>query len=235
VLTINTVKKNYKKILLYYSLFLIPIIFIFIFPVNDEVINKMIYALKSRDLYFDAIRIAASSKGNIDILNYEFKTNLLNIYNLRVNLFFIFMATVPFYLILIFLNNNNYFIKNNLNIKYLLISHAPFLALFVIGDTGRWINLIAFISLGYLAQFSFKRNIKNYNLKKIKFNNFFIYFFLSTLIFIYSFFIRMPHCCDLEKKNINIWGGLSSKIIAYVKILKKDDDKDYNLDLRFKK
>lgn len=44
----------------------------------------------------------------------------------------------------------------------------------------------------------------------------------------------MPHCCDLHKKKIDIWGGISSKIVAYVKILRKDDHPDFNLDLRFK-
>lgn len=234
VLTLNVLKKNYKKIIFFYSLFLIPIIFIFIFPVDDRVVNNMINNLNNSNLYFDAIRFAASTKSNLSVIEYEFKTNVLNIYNFKINLFFIIMATIPFYLFLIFLKKNSYLLENNLNLKYLLLAHFPFLTLFIIGDTGRWINLISFISIGYLAQFPLKKKINNYDIKRIKFYNIFIYFVICIIIFVYSFFIRMPHCCDLYKKQIDIWGGISSKIIAYVKILRKDDHPDFNLDLRFK-
>ena len=194
----------------------------------------MINNLNKKELFLDAIHFASSSRNNLSVIDYEFKTNVLNFYNLRINLFFIMMATIPFYLILIFLKNNGYLVQNNINIKFLIFSHIPFLALFLIGDTGRWINLISFISLGYIAQFSFKKKIKNYNFKRITFNNFFIYSFIFITIIIYLFFVRLPHCCDLEKKQISIWGGISSKILAYIRILKKDDHPDYNLDLRFR-
>jgi hypothetical protein len=234
VLTLNIFKNNYKKIIFIYSLFLIPITFIFVFPVNNMIIDNMINNLNNKNLYFDAIRFAASTKSNLSIIEYEFKTNVLNLYNFKINLFFITMATMPFYLFLIFLKKNLYLFENNLNFKYLVLAHLPFLTLFLIGDTGRWINLMSFVSLGYMAQFSIKKKISNYGLNKINFNNLLIYVFICIIIFIYSFFIRMPHCCDLEKKKINIWGGISSKIIAYIKILKKDDHPDFNLNLRFK-
>jgi len=233
-LTINVTKKKIKKIIFSYLIFLPPIIFIFIYPINEEVVNAMINNLNNKELYIDAIRFASSPKSILSTIDYEFKTNVLNFYNLRINLFFIMMSTVPFYLILLFFKNNSYLLQNSLNIKFLLFSHIPFLTLFLIGDTGRWINIVSFISLGYIAQFSFKKKIQNYNIKKIAFNNFFIYSFIFVIVIIYSFFVRMPHCCDLEKKQISIWGGISTKILSYIRILKKDDHPDYNLDLRFK-
>lgn len=233
-LTINVIKTKIKKIIFSYLIFLPPIIFIFTYQVDEQVVNAMINNLNKKELFLDAIHFASSSRNNLSVIDYEFKTNVLNFYNLRINLFFIMMATIPFYLILIFLKNNGYLVQNNINIKFLIFSHIPFLALFLIGDTGRWINLISFISLGYIAQFSFKKKIKNYNFKRITFNNFFIYSFIFITIIIYLFFVRLPHCCDLEKKQISIWGGISSKILAYIRILKKDDHPDYNLDLRFR-
>ena len=37
-----------------------------------------------------------------------------------------------------------------------------------------------------------------------------------------------------KEKKITIWGGISDKIYAFTKILKKDNDDFYNLDKRFK-
>ena len=49
------------------------------------------------------------------------------------------------------------------------------------------------------------------------------------------FFIRLPHCCNLEAKNITIWGGLGQKFISAYHLLVKTDDDFYKLDKRFKK
>lgn len=233
VITLNIIK-NYRKTFFYYSIFLLPVLFIFLFPVNEENIVKMINNFNNKNLYLDAIQFASSVKNNLNVIDYEFKTNVLNIYNFKINLFFILMSTLPYYLILIFLKNNNYLEKQKLNLKYLIISQLPFLSLFIIGDTGRWINLISFVSLGYLAQFKITKRLQNYKLRNIKFTNFFLYFFILIMLFIYSFFVRMPHCCNLQAKQINIWGGISSKLIAYIKIIKKDPHPNFNLDLRFK-
>jgi len=72
-------------------------------------------------------------------------------------------------------------------------------------------------------------SILNYNYKKIL-----IYITIVISVFVLCFFIRLPHCCNLEKKEITIWGGISHKMIAFIKILKKDNDDFYNLDIRFK-
>ena len=38
-------------------------------------------------------------------------------------------------------------------------------------------------------------------------------FFLIIVLF-YCIFTRVPHCCDLEKKNKTIFGGLINKFVA---------------------
>jgi hypothetical protein len=72
-------------------------------------------------------------------------------------------------------------------------------------------------------------SILNYNYKKTL-----IYITIVISVFVLCFFIRLPHCCNLKKKEITIWGGISHKIYAFTKILKKDNDDFYNLDIRFK-
>ena len=93
-------------------------------------------------------------------------------------------------------------------------------SLFPIGDTGRWINIISFISFSFFAQFPFLKNTAD---------NFFPSFSYKSLpiiilVFICCFFIRLPHCCNLEEKGINIWGGLSKKFLVFYYM----NDKKYN-------
>jgi len=85
-----------------------------------------------------------------------------------------------------------------------------------------------------MSQFPLKRNIENFRIfKKIFFQRLFTLIIFAT-IFIYVFFIRMPHCCNLEKKGITIWGGLSHKLYAFSKIISSDQNDFYNLNKRFK-
>lgn len=101
LITINTTKDSFKKIISYYLFFLILIIIIFFFPVHDVTVEKMINDLSSRNLFTDAITPASATKGNLQVLSYEFQTNLLNFYNFKINLFFIALSFIPY---LFFLN-----------------------------------------------------------------------------------------------------------------------------------
>ena len=66
---------------------------------------------------------------------------------------------------------------------------------------------------------------------------------LILIVIICCFFIRLPHCCNLEAKEINIWGGLSKKFLVfyYMQDKKYKDsnydikDKYYDIKQRFKK
>jgi hypothetical protein len=233
LITINSTKEDFKKIISYYLFFLIPIIIIFFFPVHDEVVQKMVNDLSSRNLFVDAIIPVSATKGNLEILNYEIQTNLLNFYNFKINLFFIALSSLPYLLFLNYMTNKNYlYVK--INSYYLIIAIFPYLTLFAIGDTGRWISLISFTSLTFMSQFPLKKNIEIFKISKKIFVQGLFTLTLFIFIFIYVFFIRLPHCCNLEKKGITIWGGISHKLYVAYKIISKDQDDFYNLDKRFK-
>ena len=233
LITLNSTKENFKKIISYYLFFLIPIIIIFFAPVHDEVVQKMINDLSSRNLFVEAIIPVSATKGNLQILNYEIQTNLLNFYNFKINLFFIALSSLPYLFFLNYTSNKNY-LYNKINSYYLIIAIFPYLTLFAIGDTGRWISLISFTSLAFMSQFPLKKNIQTFKISKKIFVQSLFTFTLFIIIFIYVFFIRLPHCCNLEKKGITIWGGISHKLYAAYKIVSKDRDDFYNLDKRFK-
>jgi len=233
-ITINTAKKNYKKIILNYLIFIIPIIIIFFLPVKDITMQKMIADLSARNLFTDAIIAAASTKGNLEIINYELNTNLFNFYNFKINLFFIIVSTIPYYFFITYLKSYNFLKNKKINQNYLLVVIFPYLSLFAIGDTGRWINLISFTSLTFISQFPLKKKVQSFKLTKQKNLQYLINFIYFIIILIYIFFIRMPHCCDLQKKGITIWGGISEKILAFSKIISKDKDDFYNINKRFK-
>jgi hypothetical protein len=233
LITLNSTKEDFKKIISYYLFFLIPIIIIFFAPVHDEIVQKMINDLSSRNLFVDAIIPVSATKGNLQVLNYEIQTNLLNFYNFKINLFFIILSTLPFLFFINYLKNNNY-LDVKINPYHLIFAVFPYLTLFAIGDTGRWISLISFTSLTTMSQFPLKKKIENFRVSKKIFLQSLFTLMIFITIFIYVFFIRMPHCCNLEKKGITIWGGISHKLYAFSKIISKDEDDFYNLNKRFK-
>lgn len=104
----NIKKINFSKLLTNYFILLIPAIFVLVYPVDPKNYVLMIQSLKNRDLWFDAIEFSALNTKNFSVVEYEIKTNLLNVYNLKINVFFILMATIPFYLILTFLKKKNF-------------------------------------------------------------------------------------------------------------------------------
>jgi len=108
LITMNTTKESFNKIISYYLIFLIIIIIIFFFPVADITVQKMASDLSERNLFIDAIIVGSATKGNLEILSYEIQTNLLNFYNFKINLFFIILSTLPFLFFINYLQNNNY-------------------------------------------------------------------------------------------------------------------------------
>jgi hypothetical protein len=125
-----------------------------------------------------------------------------------LSIFLIFLLPI-----VIFYNYLNY--KKNIHIKnnlLVILSIAPILLLFPIArDWGRWMHIIIITLFAYYSQFpllkkTLNSNIKS-NLKKI-----FLTFGTIIFLFFYSFFIRIPHCCNLEKLNLTIYGGAVEKI-----------------------
>jgi hypothetical protein len=218
-----------KKNLWSYSCYLILIILIacvYLSPNNNSAVSAIEKFANSRDLWVDAMYYATGANSDIKDFFIEFSQNFLNFYNLKINFFFILVAIFP--IIILFYNK---IISNNfINITILFLIISPYLLFFFIGDIGRWISVMSFQALGIFSQYvtGSKASKIFYSSSKIKLIG------IAIVIFILSFFIRMPHCCDLEKKNIFIWGGISSKIFAFYKVLNKDNSSFYNINIRFK-
>ena len=232
----NIYEESHKKpseLYYYFFILFIASIFVFTFPVNESTINSMINKLKDRELWDGAIKVASSSKGNFDIINYEINTNLLTFYNFKINAFFLIMGILPFQLLFTYFVNRNLIqvIKKKYYI-YFYFSIAPYLTFFAIGDTGRWLHIISIISFSFFAQYP----IINTNINFFKYRPKFLKIISIIFIIIYCFFIRLPHGGNLQEKKITIWGGLNKKFqAAYMIYFGKNVDQKFNLNKRFKK
>lgn len=227
-------KQNGNSQKIHYSSFLIctlSVLFIFFYPISQstiEIMLKKISLVSSKDLWLDAVLVAAKTGGNLGVVKYELNTNLFNFYNFKINMFFIGLSILPFHFFLKYFDKHKAIKLENLNtLKYMYISVLPlFLFLFPIGDTGRWINIISFVSFAYFAQFPFEKIEKDNFFPKISFKTLSLIF----VVIVCCFFIRLPHCCNLQEKDINIWGGLSKKFLVFYYMQdKKYKDLDYNI------
>ena len=115
--------------------------------------------------------------------------------------------------IVIFFNYLNY--KKNIHVKnnlLVILSIAPILLLFPIArDWGRWMHIIIITLFAYYSQFPLLKKTLNLNIKS-NLKKIFLTFGTIIFLFFYSFFIRIPHCCNLEKLNLTIYGGAVEKI-----------------------
>jgi hypothetical protein len=110
--------------------------------------------------------------------------------------------------------------KNKFFLIYILTSIVPFLFLFFIGrDWGRWIHIIIFVIFSCLVQFE-ERKIDLPKNSKIKILT---WIFIIFVIFQFSF-TRIPHCCNLVRLNLNVFGGIIPKIEVFYKIFNNDYD-----------
>jgi hypothetical protein len=136
--------------------------------------------------------------------------------------FILLFYIVPIFYFLIITSEKNKFYLINISFSVL-----PFIFLFFIGiDWGRWIHIIIIVIFSCLIQFKEKKIeiSKNYKYK------IFTYIFLIFAIF-QLVFTRVPHCCNLVKLNLNIFGGIIPKIEVFYRIL----NKNYNIRERFHK
>ena len=227
----RNIKFNYLYLL--FALLILASSIVFLYPVSNETINSMIGKLDYRDLWSGAMSVASSSEGNLNIIAHEIKTNLLNLYNFKINLFFLIMGTIPINLILYYFNKKKViYIQNKKIYLYFYLSIIPYLAFFAIGDTGRWLHLISIVSFGFLGHYPL--NSKNNLTTRSSFSIVKILLVISLIV--YCFFIRLPHGGNLEEKKITIWGGLHKKFEAFYKIyFYKVNDEKFDLNKRFKK
>ncbi len=224
-------KNSIKKLFPSFLICILVVLFIFFYPVSQDTIDLMLNKISfvsTKDLWLDAVLVAAKTEGNLGVIKYELNTNLFNFYNFKINMFFIALSILPFHFFIRYYDKNQIINLENFNtLKYMYLSILPlFLFLFPIGDTGRWINIISFISFSYFAQHPFKDNLKDNFFPKLSLK-------LIPLIIIVltcSFFLRLPHCCNLQEKQINIWGGLNKKFMVFYYMQdKKYKNSDYNI------
>ena len=227
----QTFKFDKAKYFFKYLLLILPIIFVFLYPVSDVVVTEMMKNIKNRELWFDAIKVASQTKNNMAIIGYELNTNFFNIYNLKINLFFLAMSIIPIHLFMYYFNKKENIDLKNFKIYEMYICFLPLLSFFAIGDAGRWIHLISLVTFANFAQFPYAH--ESLNLNSVYKN--LLKLICLIFVLVYVFFIRLPHCCNLEAKNITIWGGLGQKFISAYHLLVKTDDDFYKLNKRFKK
>ena len=231
-LTFKTIKnKNLTNIVSYIFLFSI-IFFILVFPQNNLAIEKLRDLANERGLFFEAIGYA-SSFSNVKSYIIEFKQNFFIKYNVIIHFFFIFIATLPLTVVLIYLKINKYLKLNKSDLIISIAILSPYLCFFAIGDAGRWISLMSFTSLGIFYQYKLSKKISNPSFVNFNLKKKILYLIILITVFILCFFIRLPHCCNLQEKKITIWGGISYKLFAFTRILNRDDNDFYNINKRF--
>ena len=230
--TWKIVKKGFFNTIKKYSVFLIPSFLVFfIYPDPESIINlsKKI----DGDIWSDAYLFHTKNIG-LDHYFYEISTNLLITYNLKIHLMMIVLAIVPFFLMLYFFEKK-YLLKNNeKNFKFLIFLTIPYLAGLAIGDFGRWVNIMSFAAFGYVSQFPLKERLKNYNLFNRDIYKFIINFALLSVVIFYLFFVRIPHCCNLQKLNITLYGGIIDKSVAILNVFfNTNRSEHFNINSRF--
>lgn len=224
------IKYNIKK----YILFLIPVFCIlFLYP-DENSLKKLEEIANNRGIWNGAFLFHSKNIGMGHYI-YEFKTNVLILYNFKIHLIMILLATIPFYFILFYFDKNKYLLSPlPVNYLFMTLSVLPFLAGLLIGDFGRWVNIMSFVAFGFLAQFPLKKKLENFKFFNKNLFKQFINLILLSIIIFYLFFIRIPHCCNLEKHGINLYGGIVKKSIAVVNVVfNSSNNMLYNLDNRF--
>ena len=136
-------------------------------------------------------------------------TNLIKYFSI-----FIFYL-VP---ILIIFNSIDRFTKKKIFLNILVI--LPLFPLFYIGrDWGRWFHIIFFVFFCInIFLIKNKSHLANFNKSKIL-----ILLFIIVIFFQFTF-TRMPHCCNLIKKDIGIRGGIISKLIVFKDLINNKID-----------
>ena len=233
--SLNVSDINFKQTIKKYFLFFIPLFLVlFVYP-DEASLKKLEELVSNREIWMDAYMFHKENLGTYHFMT-EINKNLLIFYNFKIHLMMVLLAVVPFFLILYYFDKNKYLIGfTPLNYIFFIFSVLPFLFGLIIGDVGRWINLMSFVAFGYLSQFPLNQRLKNFEILTKEFYKLFLNIILISIIIFYIFFIRIPHCCDFKKNNINLYGGIVSKTIAITNVLLGNSkNKNFDLDSRFK-
>ena len=211
--------KNFKFLIIINLIFSFFIIYLLLtYPFTKEFAQKLYNNLPNKNgtsfWIWESIALSFSERINSQII---FMSGSILLY-----FFILLFYIVPIFYFLIITSEKNKFYLINISFSVL-----PFIFLFLIGiDWGRWIHIIIIVIFSCLIQFKEKKIeiSKNYKYK------IFTYIFLIFAIF-QLVFTRIPHCCNLVKLNLNIFGGIIPKIEVFYRIL----NKNYNIRERFHK
>ena len=215
-------KNNLNLKIFLYLLLLVPIYLIITHPFTSDLAKKIFDKLNDKNNLDFWIFEAIANNNIISRLQteggYMFTFKNITIY---LSIFLIFLFPI-----VIFFNYLNYkkkiHIRNNL---FIILSIAPIFLLFPIArDWGRWIHIIIMTLFAYYSQFPLLKKTLNSNIK-INLKKIFLTFGTVIFLFFYSFFIRIPHCCNLDKLNLTIYGGAIEKVkVLYdITFIKKID------------
>lgn len=197
--------KNYYRLFIYLVL-LIPSYLIYTNRITPEIALKLFNNLQNKkdlDLWIlEAIAVPSLvDRFNIDGAYMLTKGNIIR----YSSIFIIFFA--PIYILFNYLRIKGYIlIKKN---YFCLLSIVPIFFIFLIArDWGRWMHLIIFMTFCFYMQFPIKKNLDVNLIKIFKFK----YIICVITLFFYLFFIRIPHCCNIEQLQISIYGGAIEKV-----------------------
>ena len=223
-LSLNALSKNNNKLnnkIYLYLLLLIPVYLIIAHPMTSDLGKKMFSKLNDKN-NLDFWIIEAISNNNIIARVQTEGGYMLTLKNIITYLLILLIFFLPIIAFFNYLNLKKIIsIKNNF---FIILAIAPIFLLFPIArDWGRWIHLIVITSFSYYSQFLVNKNLNSIIKNNLKFS--LTTSLLILLLFFYSFFIRIPHCCNLEKLNLTIYGGAIEKIkIIYDVIFVKKID-----------
>ena len=202
-------KNNLNKKIYLYLLLLIPTYLIITHPLTLDLSKSIFNNLNNKNNLDFWIFESIANNSIISRLQIEggYMFTFENIIR-YLSIFLIFLLPI-----VIFFNYLNY--KKNIHLKnnlLVILSIAPIFLLFPIArDWGRWMHIIIITLFAYYSQFPLLKKTLNSNIKS---NSKKIFLTIVTVIFLflYSFFLRIPHCCNLEKLNLTIYGGAVEKI-----------------------
>lgn len=194
-------------------LFIGSIIILFLYPFTKEFAQDLYNELQSKEgtsfWIWESIAGSFSERINSEIYHMLNPSGAVLMY----------ISIFVFYAVPLFFFLTRITIKNRFYIIYILFSTTPFIILFLIGrDWGRWIHILIFVIFLCLIQFKQKNTFH-------KFFRFKLLNLILIVLLIFQFtFTRIPHCCNLVKLNLNIFGGLIPKIEVFYKMLNNTYD-----------
>ena len=212
---------NFKfLILIYFIVFLLILYLLFTHPFTKDFALELYNNLPSKDgtsfWIWEAISNSFSERLNIEIQRMSSPEGAIRLY------FFIFL----FYLLPIIGLLHITTFQSKLAFYLSILSIIPFSILFFIGqDWGRWIHIVLFLIFLSYIQF----NEKKINALRSIFEKVVLSIFITFVFFQFTF-TRIPHCCNLIRLNLDVYGGIIPKVKVFSDIINNKID----IEKRFK-